>query len=257
MVEVRNLTPHTGAILSGINVRSLDDETFEVISQVLYNRGVIVVRDQFLNPLELETLAERWGQPWLSPIQKPIDGTRYTLPIRNRGKDKAISERWHADSPYTATPTILSMLSAQNVPEVGGDTMWCNQYAVYDALPDPYKAALEPLRAVHYGRHQDIVINGFDSDLPGHPHPLIRTHPATGRKSLFISAHAEHFDGVSREDSAPLLNYLLAQLGKPEFTYRHQWQKGDLVVWDNRCVTHYAIHDYGDYPRLHYRVTTA
>lgn len=250
------LSPYTGTKITGIqDLREIDDLAFDGIAQLLYNRGVVVIQGQTLGAADLEAFLGRFGKLWIGPILQPVPGSTYAIPISNRGKAKAISERWHSDSPYVEAPAKITGLSAQDVPAVGGDTMWCNQYAVYEALPEPYKAALQHLKAVHYGRAQDIVLNGVDRNLPGWAHPVIRTHPETGRKLLFISAHAEHFEGVSRDDSAALLKYLQSLLGKPEFTYRHRWTKGDVVLWDNRATTHYAVHDYGDYPRLHYRVT--
>lgn len=249
------LSPHTGSRIEDIgDVRTLDAATFDALARVLYDRGVIVVPDQFLSATELEDFGRRFGDLWIGPILRPVPGATFATPISNRGKAKAISERWHSDSPYVEKPAKITMLSAQTVPEVGGDTLWCNQYKLYEALPEGFRAALEQLKAVHYGRAQDIVLNGVDRDLPGWAHPVIRTHPETGRKLLFVSAHAEHFENVSREDSRPLLSWLQSLLGKPEFTYRHHWEKGQLVVWDNRATTHYAVHDYGDFPRLHFRI---
>lgn len=254
--EAEPLSPYTGTKITGIkDLREIDDGAFNAIADLLYNRGVVVIPGQSLGAADLEAFLGRFGKLWIGPILQPVPGATFAIPIANRGKAKAISERWHSDSPYVEAPAKITGLSAQDVPPVGGDTMWCNQYAVYEALPDPYKAALEHLKAVHYGRAQDIVLNGVDRNLPGWAHPVIRTHPETGRKLLFISAHAEHFEGISRDESAPLLKYLQSLLGKPEFTYRHRWTKGDVLLWDNRATTHYAIHDYGEYPRLLYRVT--
>ncbi|OWJ69170.1 TauD/TfdA dioxygenase family protein [Inquilinus limosus] len=254
--EAAPLSPYTGTRIAEIgNLRSIDDAAFAAIARILYERGVVVIPGQGLDAVELETFGRRFGELWIGPLQRPVPGATFAIPISNKGKSKAISERWHSDSPFVPAPAKITILSAQEVPPVGGDTMWCNQYAVYDALPEGYKSTLAHLKAVHYGRAQDIVLNGIDRDLPGWAHPVIRTHPETGRKLLFVSAHAEHFENVSREDSRPLLSYLQSLLGRPEFSYRHRWTKGDLVIWDNRATTHYAIHDYGDYPRLLYRVT--
>lgn len=257
-MQIEALTPTIGARISEIDVRQVTPPEAAELRQLLAEKGVLLFPGQFLSPAEQETFAQAFGELWIGSFLKPIEGHRFAIPIRNKGKKLAISERWHADSTYDPFPPYLSFLNAHDIPPVGGDTMWCNQYLVYEYLPEGIKGMVQRARAVHYNRGQVMVRTGESrDDLPGFAHPLVARHPLTGKPSFYLGAHAEHIEGVSREESAVLLNALKGYLGQPAFTYRHRWSRGDLVAWDNRCTTHFAVHDYGDYPRYLTRVTTA
>lgn len=257
-MQVQPLTPLIGARVTGVRADALTQRDVDQLTQLIADKGVLHLPNQHLNGKALEAAARQFGAPWLGAFLRPIEGHEFAIPITNNGKSLAISERWHADSTYDPTPPYLSFLTAIDLPPLGGDTMWCNQYLVYEHLPEGVKRLIDRVRAVHYNRGQVKVRSGENrDDLPGFAHPLVIRHPVSGRPSFYLSAHAEHLEGISREDSASLLEWLRRAIGLPAFTYRHRWEAGDLIVWDNRCTTHYAVHDYGDYPRYLNRATIA
>lgn len=257
-MQVQALTPTVGAKVDGFKAAQVSPAQVEQLTTLIADKGVLHLPGQFLGPADLENFASQFGEPWMGSFLRPIEGHKYAIPIKNNGKKLAISERWHADSTYDQFPPYLSFLSAIDLPPLGGDTMWCNQYLVYEYLPDGVKNLINRVKAVHYNRGQVKVRSGQDrDDLPGFAHPLVIKHPVSGRPSFYLSAHAEHLEGISKADSTLLLDWLRRYNGEPAFSYRHRWSAGDLIIWDNRCTTHYAVHDYGDYPRYLNRVTIA
>jgi len=255
VIVEKELAPAIGSQVTGVDVRDMGPDVFREVADVFHRRAVVVFPGQNLDAEALLAFARRWGEPWMGPLLEPVPGTSAVATIVNRGKEGTVTEYWHSDSTFVSQPPAITLLSAVDVPEVGGDTMWCNQYALYERLSDGMKQLLAGLRAVHYDRQRFNVVQGRKPSMDSAAHPVVRTHPVTGRKSLYISGQAEHFEGMTREESRPLLNYLLGLLGLPDFVYRHRWRNGDLLMWDNRCTTHYAIHDYGAYPRSLHRVT--
>ena len=255
MIAFEDLSPRTGSEVKGVDLRALSAEDFDTLSNLCYSRGVVVIRDQFLSAHELSEFSKLWGRPWLGPLLPAVTGTQAVVTIKNRGTTGTVTEYWHSDSTFVENPPAITMLSADNLPSVGGDTMWCNQYSMYDALSDGLKRLIHTLKAVHYDRQRFNVVEGRTPYLESFAHPVVRVHPKTARRSLFISGQAEHFEHMSVEESAGLLNYLLSRLGQPDHVYRHRWRAGDTVIWDNRCTTHYAIHDYGEFPRRLHRIT--
>ncbi|MDH2238336.1 TauD/TfdA family dioxygenase [Pigmentiphaga sp. GD03639] len=257
-MEVQALTPTVGVRITDFKASEATPSDVERLKSLIAEHCVIHLPGQFLDAGGLEDFAGRFGEHWLGSFLKPIDGHRHAIPIKNNGKALAISERWHADSTYDQFPPYLSFLTAIDLPPLGGDTMWCNQYLVYEYLPEGVKRLIKRIRAVHYNRGQVKVRTGASrDDLPGFAHPLVIRHPVSGRPVFYLSAHAEHLEGIGREESALLLDWLRRYNGQPAFSYRHRWSAGDAIIWDNRCTTHYAVHDYGDYPRYLNRVTIA
>jgi len=255
MIIEKLLTPTIGSELRGVDVRTLDKKNFASIADIFYKRGVIVLPDQNLSADELLSFSRYFGEPWLGPLLKPVENSSAVVTITNRGKDKTVTEYWHSDTTFVSRPPAITFLSAVDVPEFGGDTMWCNQKGLYESLSEGFKKLLSTLAAVHYDRQRFNVLQGRTPSSDSAVHPVVRTHPVTREKSLFISGQAEHFEGMTREESQPLLRQLLGLLGQPDHVYRHRWKNGDLLMWDNSSTTHYAVHDYGDYPRRLHRVT--
>ena len=255
MVSTEDLSPKAGSEVTGVDLRRLSSEDFKFISNLCFTRGVVVVRGQFLDANELDQFSKLWGKPWLGPLLPSIPGTEAVATIKNRGKLGTVTEYWHSDSTFVDSPPAVTLLSAVDIPPVGGDTMWCNQYSVYESLSEGLKRLIHPLKAVHYDRQRFNEVEGRAPYLGCVAHPVVRLHPKTGQRSLFISGQAEHFEGMTVEESAGLLQYLLSRLGQPDHVYRHRWREGDAVIWDNRCTTHYAIHDYGQFPRRLHRIT--
>jgi taurine dioxygenase len=178
------------------------------------------------------------------------------IQVRTAPKELISTEAWHYDAPHTPVPPKITMLSAQVIP-TGGDTMWTNQYLAYERLSPVMQRMLQGLRvhfrATRLARSQGVA----QSEAPTAMHPLVRTHPETGRKALYIG-HADNvqgIEGMTEAESRPLLDFLYGHSTQPDNVYRHMWRVGDLLMWDNRCTMHYAVHDYGEQERLLNRVT--
>ncbi|MDH4147493.1 MAG: TauD/TfdA family dioxygenase [Acidimicrobiia bacterium] len=253
-LEVRRLSPSVGAEVSGIDVRGIDEATFAAVHRAFLDAGMLLLRGQHLDPSELVSFTRRWGEPWATPNLAPIEGTDNVYSIHNRGKARTVTETWHYDSTYAAAPPAISFLSAETIPEAGGDTMWASQYAAYEALSPGMQRLIGGLRALHRDRSL-YKLQGLDEPGPPSVHPVVRTHPETGRRALFVSGQVTGFEDMTEAESRPLFDQLYTHAGRPDFTYRHRWQEGDLVMWDNRCTMHYAVHDHGDAPRQLYRTT--
>ena len=255
MMDSIELSPKIGSEIRSIDLQDISISDASDITQLLSIRGVLVFKNQFLNAKQLNDFAAKFGKPWLGPLLNAVSETDAVVSIKNRGKLGTVTEYWHSDSTFVSHPPAITMLSTEDIPPVGGDTMWCSQYAIYDAMSDGLKKMLSGIKAVHYDRQRFNQVEGRTPYLEGFSHPLIRTHPISKMKSLFISGQAEHFEGMTMDESQPLINYLLSLLGEPDKVYRHRWTMGDVVIWDNRCTTHYAIHDHGSYPRKLHRIT--
>ena len=168
-----------------------------------------------------------------------------------------LTQLWHSDFSYARRPPKLSILVARTLPPVGGDTMFANQYAAYDSLSEGMKRLLTGLRAVNQGTALALESGLSEEDVMW-THPVVRNHPETGRKSLFVNAdYTKRFEDMTEAESAPLLRYLYEQGSRAEFTYRHRWQEGDVLMWDNRAVLHAVIGDVGGAERSLHRVAVA
>ena len=238
------LTGNIGAEISGVRLGDLDAATFEEITRALWAHQVLVFRGQDIDSEQHIAFGRRFGELHVHPAFSGVDGHPEVLLIKNEGKAKTITEVWHSDVSCDERPPSISVLRAIEVPSKGGDTMWASQYAALQSLSEGMRQMLEPLRAVH---------RKFDLEAT---HPVLRTHPETGRRALYVNhGFTERFENMTSEESRPLLDYLVGVGSRAELTMRHRWQPGDVVIWDNRCVMHYAVHDYGDAPREMQRVT--
>lgn len=258
-MKVIPLTGSIGASVQGIDLkRPIDPATFEELHSAFLKHQVLVYRGQNLfEPKDLLEFSKLWGKPVaassLSPHLKDFPEVTHVTKIP---KETASTEAWHYDSPYTPIPPKISILSALTVPH-GGDTMWCNQYQSYERLSPAMQKMLEGLRvkfvALRLGRMMGADLNS----LPTAVHPIVRTHPETGKKALYVGhpETAQQIEGMTKEESRPLLDFLYAHSTSPDNIYRHMWQVGDVVMWDNRCTMHYAVHDYGEQERVLLRST--
>lgn len=254
-VDVRQLSGAIGAAVTGVHLAELGDVQFGVIRQAFLDHCMLVFPGQFLSTDEHVEFAGRWGEFSISPFVTYLEDHPMVLPLHNRGKSGAVTENWHTDSAFLDEPPALNVLSAREVP-VGGDTMWSNQYNSYDRLSDGFKDLLAGVRAEFTGARL-ASLAGSD-DVPTNLHPLVRTHPETGRKALYISRPVDsvpRLEGMTEAESLPLLRYLYEHSVQPDNIYRHHWQNGDVVMWDNRCTMHYAVHDYGDDVRDIHRIS--
>lgn len=269
-LEIRPLTGSVGAEVLGVDLsKPLDNETFARIHQAFSDHLVIFFRDQRLKAGELADFARRFGPLDPHHVLKGMDGHPEVLEIvRERTDKKIFAPGWHADVTWQEKPVMGAVLYGVEVPEVGGDTLFANQYLAYDALSPGMKAMLDGLNAVHgtarvYGDKADdytyvdrLKESRKEAATKENVHPVVRTHPETRRKALFVNDHYTlRFEGMTEEESKPLLQFLFNHAIRPEFTCRFRWQDGSIAFWDNRCTLHTPIDDYYGKRRQMWRIT--
>ena len=260
-----------GAEIGGIDVVDLSPATRDDLHQAFLDHQVICIRDQTLTPQQMVQFARLFGEPAIYPFIQAIDGAPEVIEILKTETDQQnFGGNWHSDTSYLARPASGTMLFAHEIPPVGGDTLFANMYLAYETLSDGMKDLLSGLTGIyssaqkkHGGRARQMndiagMQNKYveDSGVLEAEHPIVRTHPETGRKSLYIStSHTVRLKGMTEEESQPLITYLNAHSVKPEFTCRVRWSPGALVLWDNRCTQHFAVNDYHGHRRRMHRVT--
>ena len=256
-VAVTPLGGALGARIDGLDLSlPVDDETMAFLSEAFLEHCVLVFPDQDrITPEQQVDFAGRWGEVHVMPTPDAcLEGNLSVLVLDTHG-EKPVTDKWHSDVTMEESPPLGSFLLARTVP-VGGDTIFANQYLAYEALSDGMKRMLEGLQAMHTG---DVFARagGYDpAKFPRNLHPVVRTHPETRRKALFVNrVYTTHFEDMTAEESAPLLEFLFEHSVQPNFTFRHKWTQGDLLMWDNRCLQHFAVADYGSNPRTMHRVT--
>jgi taurine dioxygenase len=252
-IEVRPITGSLGAEIHGIDLSGdLDAASVAAVRRALLDHCVVFFRDQRFDAAQHKALARRFGEIRREP-----------------GDVRIVGEDWHTDTTMMAEPPMGAILYAIEVPPYGGDTLFASQYLAYEALSDGMKRLLEGLRAVHSDRKvagpqagmnayraTKVREEGWEETVS--THPVVRTHPETGRKLLFVNhSYTIRFEGMTEAESAPLLGYLLEQGHRPEFTCRFRWATGSVAFWDNRCVKHLAVHDAGRFRRVMRRVQIA
>ena len=256
-LDVRPLSGATGAEIFGVDLaRELDADTVAAIRKAWLDHLVIFFRDQDLPPARLLALAQRFGQPIEYPFVKGIDGFPEITPVIKQEHERVnFGGLWHSDTTYLEKPPMGTMLVAREVPPYGGDTLFANMYLAYETLSPGLRQLLDGLVAVNSSAKADTTKTREDRMRDGanpaarkeyvSEHPVVRTHPETGRKALYINGgHTVRFKGMTEEESAPLLNYLFAHQARPELTCRFRWEVGSLAFWDNRCAQHNPINDY-------------
>ena len=267
-VVVTPITGTFGAEISGLPLREVDDGS--IINELLCEHLLLVFRDQHLTHAEQSNVARLMGE--VTPAHPVVPGHPefpeiLELDANNGGKNA----RWHTDVTFVVTPPAASVLVADAVPPYGGDTMWADARSAYDQLHPALRDAIDQLDAVHriaplayWGEPFDAALGREDAKalfdhaatLPFILHPMVRIHPVTKRRSIFVNpGFTTHIAGLSRIESDHLLRLLYDHLAQPELTLRHRWQLGDVVMWDNRATLHYAIDDYGDVDRRMRRIT--
>ncbi len=262
--DVRPLTGGLGAEIFGIDLaQPLDGEGFRAINQVLLDHGVIFFRDQKITPAQQMAFARHWGSVHLHPHMACLPEQPGVIEILKKETDTTVfGQNWHTDQMFTPTPARVTLLYAKEVPPVGGDTMYANLYMAYDTLSEGMKAMIAGLRTVNlYNKKKKrpaaMTPTAPEQDAEPAEHPLVRTHPETGKKVLYLCnpGITRHIVGMTEEESAPMLKYLLDHATRPEFTCRFRWQVGSLAVWDNRRALHYPVNDYNGYRRVMHRIT--
>jgi taurine dioxygenase len=267
-IDVRPVAGALGAELRGVNIaRPLADAIVAEIRQAFLDYLVVFFRDQELTPQGLLAFAQRFGQPMEYPQLKGLPECPLVTPVVKLEHERVnFGGVWHTDTSYLARPPMASMLYAVEVPPRGGDTLFANQYLAYETLSEGLQQALAGLVGVNSSAKADVSKTredrlrdaGAELKVLIGEHPVVRTHPETGRRALYLnSGHTVQFRGWTDQESAPLLDYLFTHQVKPEFTCRFQWEPGSLAFWDNRCIQHYPVNDYHGFRRVMHRVTLA
>ena len=263
---IKPLAGAIGAEIGGVGpLADISDAELAEIRKIWLDHSVIFFRDQPLAPKDFAAFARRFGDVVHYPFLKGLDEAPEVIAVAKYEHEKRnFGGLWHSDTAYLEKPPMATMLVAREVPAYGGDTLFASGYAAYDALSDGMKQLLAPLRAVNSSTKAEQTRTRED-EKPGQQrpaldaeHPVIRTHPETGRKSLYVNiGHTARFVGMTEEESAGLLDYLFAHQTKPEFTCRFAWQPGSIAFWDNRCALHNPVNDYHGHRRIMHRVTLA
>lgn len=255
-----------GARLEGVDLAgTLTPELIAWIRAALLAHGVVFFENQSLSPQQLVDVARCFGEPMHYP-QLPglIEAPLVTAVLKREQEREAFGGVWHSDTTYLATPPMATLLYGVEIPPWGGDTLFANQYLAYENLSAGLKSTLQGLRAlsssakaeVSRTREDRLRESGRETATLEADHPIVRTHPETGRKALYVNvAHTTRICGWTEEESRGLLEYLFAQQTRPEYTCRWRWSAGALALWDNRCVQHLPVNDYHGYRRLMHRVT--
>jgi len=266
-VRVRPLSAAIGAEIIGVDLREpLDAASFEQILAAWHQHLVILLRDQKLTEEDQVRFAERFGPPAKIHTKQFIQKHPAVMLISNIREDgKPIGAlpdgemHFHTDQCHQERPAMASMLYAIEIPSKGGNTLFANAYAAYETLPSDLKRRIEERKAVNaYDYDSAATIRGGDisSDAPSYAHPVVRTHPATGRKALYVNRlMTRRIEGLPPHESEELLNLLFDHQERPEFIYEHVWRPGDILMWDNRCTLHARTDFSADERRLLRRVT--
>lgn len=268
-IRVRRIAGALGAEIEGVDLRQpLDEALASQVRRAFLDHQVIFFRDQNLSPGQFMDFARVMGQPVEYPFVKGIDGHPCIIEVKKLEHERVnFGGIWHSDTTYLEQPPMGSMLLAREVPPYGGDTLFSNQYLAWEALSPTMQTMLDGLLAVNSSAKADVSRTREDrirSDGKQakqeyrSEHPLVRTHPQTGRKALYVNvAHTIGIKGLSDSEAQALLGFLHEHQNKVEFTCRFVWQVNSLAFWDNRCTQHNPINDYHGFRRVMHRITLA
>ena len=265
-VTITPLSPVIGAEVSGANLEALNDAEFSAIRQALGDHQVIFFRDQpRLAPEVQIAFARRFGDLHAHPAAPQMDGHPEIFVIHAHKDSKvANGNGWHTDVSCDEEPPMGTMLQIHQLPESGGDTLWINTCAAYESLSPTLQAFLETLTARHEsehiyrGRYSDRGVDDANRTYPSATHPVVRTHPSSGRRSLYVNpSFTTRICELTRDESSALLDYLYRHQQRPEFQVRFRWSENAIALWDNRSTQHFALWDYWPEERKGHRVTIA
>ena len=266
-IDVLPLTGAIGAEISGVDISEpLPAETIGEIRQALLDHLVIFLRDQQITPEQQIAFVSRFGEPDIYPFVKGLEDYPEIIPVLKLPEETVnFGGIWHSDTVYQAQPPMGTVLYAKELPPVGGDTLYANQYQAYEALSAPLRDFLDGLTAINSAAKGSAAATRSDrvsdagtgrQEVLEAEHPVVRTHPETGRKALYVNTgHTIRFGGMTEAESTPILEFLYQHQIKPEFCCRFVWSPGAMAFWDNRCAQHYPINDYHGHTRLLHRIT--
>ncbi|HBZ15139.1 taurine dioxygenase [Pantoea sp. NPDC088449] len=263
------LGPYIGAQVSDVDLsRPLSDAQFEQLYHGLLRHQVLFLRNQVITPEQQRALAIRFGDLHIHPVYPHAEGVEEIIVLDTHQDNPPDNDNWHTDVTFIETPPAIAILASKLLPASGGDTLWSSGIAAYEALSEPFKQLLSGLQAEHdfkksfqeykyrkteeeHQRWQQAVAKN-----PPVQHPVIRTHPVSGRKALFVNeGFTTRLLGLSEKESEAILNFLFWHTAKPEFQVRWRWQENDVAIWDNRVTQHYANADYYPARRVMHRAT--
>jgi taurine dioxygenase len=267
-MKIKRIAGALGAEISGVNLAAgIPAALAAEIRKLFLEHQVIFLRNQDLTPAQFMDFARAMGEPVEYPFVKGIEGFPHIIEVKKLEHEKSnFGGIWHSDTTYLEQPPMGSMLLSREVPPYGGDTLFASQYAAYDALSDTMKTLLAGLKGISSSAKADVsktredrIKEGGKQEAPKQylaEHPVVRTHPETGRKALYVNvAHTAGIKGLPDEESAPLLRFLFEHQVKPEFTCRFAWDANAIAFWDNRCVQHNPVNDYHGFRRVMQRIT--
>jgi taurine dioxygenase len=267
-IQINEISPALGAEVSAVDLsKSLDQITVQEIRRALLLYRVIFFRDQEISPKQHIAFARQFGEPVDYPMVEGIKNYPYIVPVLKRADEKFnFGGIWHSDTSYLVKPPMGAILVARKLPIKGGDTLFANMVLAYEALSKPMKKMLDSLVAINSSAKSEVSKSRIDrqKDMNSVPkpliaeHPLIRKHPETDEKSLYINiGHTIAIRGMTNEESKPLLKFLFNHQRQEEFCCRFQWRPGSIAFWDNRSTQHYPLNDYHGQERLMHRITLA
>ena len=258
-----------GTIVEGLNVEALTPEDETLLHRLYAEAPVICLRGQVLSPDGFMRLARAFGAIQVQLLREFRDTAYPEISFientqrdtRGDGKRIVFGEHWHTDDSYMAKPCSTTLLYADIIPPVGGDTLFANMYRAYEALPDAIRSRIRAMRAVHaYQSRRNVNpvptrSEEEERESPKVSHPLVRTHPVTGRQALYLNLNRiDSVEGLPLEEGDALIDELFAHSIQPAFVYAHKWRRHDVVIWDNRCTMHKASADYGEHRRRMMRI---
>jgi taurine dioxygenase len=264
-----------GAEITGLDLsKPLPEDAVAAVKQAWTDHSVVWFPEQPLSHDALESFTLQLGSFGVDPYVEPLEGRPHVLEVRREPEEKAspFGSAWHSDWSFQPTPPAATLLHAKVIPPVGGDTLYADGYRAYDALSPLMQSMLEGVRAIHsavrpYGskgiyateteRRSMRIITSVEAENT-HTHPIVRTHPASGRRALFVNpVYTLGVEGLAEQESAAVLGFLFKHMTDDRFVYRHRWRADMLTMWDNRCVLHNATGGYDGHLRLLHRTTVA
>jgi len=273
-IAIRRLSNALGAEITGIDLsQPMSESIFGNIHNAFLQYGVLLFRDQNITREQHIDFSRRFGElddHTSLPLDRHPDYPELLMVTNRPNADGTPSESrytgrsWHTDFSYTTHPALGSLLRCWQLPEVGGDTLFANMTLAYDSLSDGMKKLIADLHGIHLSGTRKINVADAGSARreevmkinPPIAQPVVRVHPETGRKALYLGEKVRRFDGMTEEESKPLIDFLNRHATRPEFVYRHQWRENDLLIWDNRCLLHQALGDFDETQIRHLERTT-
>ncbi|MCF2526094.1 TauD/TfdA dioxygenase family protein [Yinghuangia soli] len=258
MLDVRPLTPAIGAEVHGLDLRGgLDAATYAALTDALHTHQVLFFRDQDITAHQQRDFAAGFGVLQHFPFGRPAAPDLpevMVLPTDGSGPKVSNADTWHSDATFLARPPMGTILRAVTLPALGGDTLWADMESAYQALSAPLREMLDGLTAEHDFTKSRAHRGGDKDALPPSVHPVVRTHPATGRRCLYVNrVFTTRIVELDARENELILPYLFEHVARPEFQVRFRWRAGDVAFWDNRSTQHYAAYDYAG-PRVMHRI---